>query len=67
MLRALGDAERAVEAARDADGEGEAVAVEGVDVLADLVAEDGELTERGVEDALLEPRVVAEQGAEVPS
>ena len=58
MLTGLGDAESAPHQADDTDDKAEAVGPQPVDVLLDLDADDGELGERRVQQALLEMRVV---------
>jgi hypothetical protein len=61
VLAGLGDAQRAVEDADEADHEGERVSLERLGgVLADLLAEHGKLPEDGADHAVGDPFVADE-------
>jgi hypothetical protein len=64
VLAGLGDAAGAPQRPGDPDGQADAVGPEGVDVLFQLGAEDGELGQGRVQHLLLQGWVVAEEVAE---
>jgi hypothetical protein len=59
-LGCLDDAQAAVDAAQYADDQAGGAAVEGADVRGDLIADDGELGERGVQHLPLQVRVAVQ-------